>query len=131
MKQTYSLKELQKNISIFSKLIQPSKTLGLTGELGSGKTSLIKLILDDLGYSGNVCSPTYNITNEYTLESLTVEHWDLYRLNELPSELLEECPGKVCRLVEWSNLIPEDTDIIDLSINIQLIDPSKRQYSII
>ncbi len=58
----------------------------LIGDLGAGKTSLVKSIINSLGYVGDVTSPTYNLIQEYQVEQGTVYHMDLYRLED-PGEL--------------------------------------------
>jgi tRNA threonylcarbamoyladenosine biosynthesis protein TsaE len=55
--------------------------VGLAGDLGVGKTTWVRSMLRGLGYSGRVPSPTFTLLEHYEIDSLTVVHLDLYRLN--------------------------------------------------
>lgn len=77
----------------------------LKGDLGAGKTSLVKSLVNSLGYVGEVTSPTYNLIQEYQVEQGMIYHMDLYRLED-PSELeflgLEDLwSDRSLFLIEW------------------------------
>ena len=77
----------------------------LSGDLGSGKTTLVRALLRALGYDGRVKSPTYALVEAYVISSLYLYHFDFYRFqspNEWAEAGLDELfeHAAVC-LVEW------------------------------
>jgi tRNA threonylcarbamoyladenosine biosynthesis protein TsaE len=104
--------------------ILPSKCLiFLHGELGAGKTTLVRGYLRAAGHAGTVKSPTYNLVEEYSIADKKIYHFDLYRLND-PEELEwigindylnQDC---VC-FIEWPDqgkgFLPEPDRVITLS----------------
>lgn len=83
----------------------PGMNVRLVGELGAGKTTLVRALLKSLGYTGPVKSPSYSLLESYALSAGLFHHFDFYRF-ESPEEFLEagldEYFGQdaVC-LVEW------------------------------
>ncbi len=81
----------------------------LDGDLGTGKTTLVREVLKNLGWNGAVKSPTFSILEEYKLNGRDIYHSDLYRLNnENDFEMLglEINEKTTCILfIEWPNKI--------------------------
>ena len=107
----YSLDEIQKVARLAAKAIN-SDIILLSGEVGVGKTTLIKEILKILKVNDNVNSPTFSIINEYlTRDKKIVYHIDLYRIkhiDELHSiGLFEYLDSKNLCFIEWGEIIEE------------------------
>ena len=95
------------------KLIKLGDFILLSGNLGVGKTTFIKYIINSLQKRNNlriseVPSPTFNITNEYKIKKILIKHYDLYRIKnekELLNLGIKENLKKQITLVEWPELL--------------------------
>lgn len=105
------------------------------GEMGAGKTTLIRAIADQLEIEDNVHSPTFSIVNEY--ESLTDEvfyHFDFYRIKKESEAMdigIEEYfdSGDVC-FIEWPQKIPSLLPCKHLKIEIVMTSHTGRKINI-
>ncbi|MBU2996192.1 tRNA (adenosine(37)-N6)-threonylcarbamoyltransferase complex ATPase subunit type 1 TsaE [Cellulophaga baltica] len=114
-----------------------TKKLCFHGEMGAGKTTLIKALVKELGCSGEVSSPTFGIVNEYEKDNgeLLGYHFDFYRLNNeneaLDFGIEDYLHSDNWLFMEWpekiNNLIPENTTNVFLKI----IDQNIREISIL
>lgn len=114
MEVKFELNQLKKTSLELKKNINHNVVL-ISGEMGVGKTTLIKEFLSLLDVVDNVSSPTFSIINEYsTNKDETIYHIDLYRIEDISEldnigffEYLES--GKTC-LIEWGEIIEELID---------------------
>lgn len=94
----------------------------LSGELGAGKTTLVRGLIQALGHRGAVRSPTYTLVEPYELASGPVLHMDLYRLagtNELePLGIREAIGSGALMLVEWPERAAGALPPVDLAIRL-------------
>lgn len=109
--------------------IEPGMTLYLEGDLGAGKTTLVRGMLRALGYAGRVKSPTYTLAETYTLPSFELYHFDLYRMHD-PREWLdagfrETADNGTVRLIEWPERAAGWLPAPDVRIRLMLGDAGR------
>jgi tRNA threonylcarbamoyladenosine biosynthesis protein TsaE len=102
--------------------IAPGRVLHLSGELGSGKTTLVRGLLRELGVHGPVKSPTFAWVEPYSISRLDLYHFDFYRFDKktewLSSGLREYfTPDSVC-IVEWPERAGELLPPADLAVHL-------------
>lgn len=109
---------------LLARVLEKNDVVYLIGELGAGKTTLVRGIARGLGYTGRVTSPTFTLMNIYGAD-IKIFHFDFYRLqgNDLADLGLEEYLEKDgLSLIEWpqvaDNLLPPEA----LLINIELVE---------
>jgi tRNA threonylcarbamoyladenosine biosynthesis protein TsaE len=106
----------------------------LHGDLGAGKTTLVRHLLRALGVAGRVKSPTYAVVEPYELPALNVWHFDFYRFSD-PREWedagfrdLFASPG--LKLAEWPEKAVGFLPLADLVIALEALDDDQRQITL-
>ncbi|QGR02954.1 tRNA (adenosine(37)-N6)-threonylcarbamoyltransferase complex ATPase subunit type 1 TsaE [Ehrlichia ruminantium] len=104
--------------------LRSSDSISLTGDLGVGKTSFVKLLVNELVPFEDVSSPTFNIIHEYHFSKFVIYHIDLYRVNFL-HEIYDMGIDTICdsgvAIVEWPSLL---NDILNFNLKVDI------QYSV-
>ena len=103
--------------------------VGLTGDLGAGKTTLVGGLLGALGHEGVARSPTYTLIEPYRLAGRDVNHCDLYRLRD-PAELddlglRDLLSARSLLLVEWPERAGDRLGVADLSVALGYLDEGR------
>ncbi|MEI7475051.1 MAG: tRNA (adenosine(37)-N6)-threonylcarbamoyltransferase complex ATPase subunit type 1 TsaE [bacterium] len=138
-----NLEFLAKNIndteSVAKAIAQATKDSGglicLFGDVGAGKTTLVKFIAKYLNIKETVTSPSFVILNEYHSGDLSLYHFDLYRLETegvktILDELREysESPNSLA-IVEWAEFSDDELPPQRLEIHISYLDENSRKFN--
>jgi tRNA threonylcarbamoyladenosine biosynthesis protein TsaE len=104
------------------------------GDMGAGKTTLIKSLCKQLGSNDNVTSPTFAIVNEYTGSPNNIYHFDFYRLKNQSEAMdigFEEYlySGNYC-FIEWPEKIPDLLPLSYVTVKIQALDDNSRSITV-
>ena len=110
-----SEKETEELASTFLKKIKPGCFVFLYGEIGVGKTTFIRYLINQFQKLNKleiteVTSPTFNLLNEYQINDFKINHYDLFRLKsteEIKNLDLFEDNKNTMTLVEWPQIIKE------------------------
>lgn len=106
----------------------------LHGDLGAGKTTLVRHLLRSLGVAGRIKSPTYAVVEPHEAPDLDIWHFDFYRFDD-PREWEDAgfrdifaAPG--LKLAEWPQKAAALTPPADLAIHIEAIDETQRRVTL-
>jgi len=125
-----SLDELQNAAEQLVAFGEPEKIFLFYGDMGAGKTTLIKSLCECLGVKEPATSPTFSIVNEYQGGSSKIYHFDFYRLKNQSEALdlgYEEYfySGSYC-FIEWPEKIPDLWPDHYIRVDIQVISDVER-----
>ena len=132
MELIYKLSEIEKASNFVLKNVNRD-TILIMGEVGTGKTTLIKEYCKLIGVEEIVNSPTYTLINEYQNKRGKIVHMDLYRvedINEINELGLFEYLENNIVIIEWPEIILKMIDIKYSLINITFINEKERKLSI-
>lgn len=131
---TFSLEEINE---VAKKIVEqnPNKVILFNGEMGVGKTTLIKALAKQLGVTETTSSPTFSLVNEYqTANNQVVYHFDFYRLNKEVEAMdmgADEYlySGDWC-FIEWAQKIPNLIPDLHSVISIEMLANGKRSLNL-
>lgn len=133
MEVTYLLSEIE---SVARELLQKSrsKTLLFYGEMGAGKTTLIKELLKALGAEDAGSSPTFSLVNVYETEKGTVNHFDFYRIKDETEAydigFEEYLQADAWNFIEWPQKIENFIEEEHQKVQIEVVDEGLRKLKI-
>ena len=110
-----SIREIEKITKKIKKILSPGDTIFLYGEIGVGKTTFSRLLINSYEKEykikkSEVLSPTFNIVFEYEIKKFKIKHFDLYRLKsnrDIKNIGLFENSEQSITLIEWPELIKD------------------------
>lgn len=129
----------EKQTEELAKRIQKKLKLGdivfIYGEIGVGKTTFVKYLINFYQMKNNVklsevTSPTYNLLNEYSINKIQINHYDLFRVKH-PSELDElnlfRDNSNIITLIEWPQIVSKKPQRL-IELTFQYDDDYKKRY---
>lgn len=126
-----SLENTDSLAKVINENLFPGFILGLTGDLGSGKTTFTKYLAKHMGIQDNLNSPTFTILKIYE-NDINLYHMDVYRLEKIgyDYELDDYIYGNGISVIEWYQYIEEMLPNEILEIDIKVLDESNRELTI-
>lgn len=112
------------------RILRSGAVVFLMGELGAGKTTLVRGVLHGLGFTGHVRSPTYTLMEGYEFQDRVFQHLDLYRIQDAAElEFLGvrelDNPNRWV-FVEWPERGTRHLPTPDLELNIEFLESGRR-----
>jgi len=118
---------------ILAKYLSGGDIILLNGDLGAGKTTLVKQIGKALGITKTITSPTFTLLKTYATDNFTLVHVDAYRLeNESFDELDDYLNDENVIFIEWaSNLENQEILKDSLTVKIEYVNEDTRSFEFI
>ena len=131
----FSLNQLDEIIQIIKKQITnfPVPLILLSGDLGVGKTTLVRRLVQSYSIYTSPNSPSYSLVNEYKLENRSLFHFDLYRIkfaNEIENLGFEEIWKHEFCIIEWWKIAEDFLPIHRIEIQLEHLDELSRNIKI-
>ncbi len=123
-----SLEDLKRLTSKIASCLKGNEIITLKGNLGSGKTTFVRFLIDSLG--GNqyeVSSPTFTIMNEYDTEKGKVYHLDLYRLDSFD---ITDIVGEGIIIIEWPKEDYSEYGFPVIEVDFEITGEESRQLTV-
>jgi tRNA threonylcarbamoyladenosine biosynthesis protein TsaE len=113
-----------------AQVLRPGLTIWLQGDLGAGKTTLVRALLHALGHRGRVKSPSYALVELYEAAGLHLRHFDLYRFRDASeweaAGFRDEFNGCNVCLIEWPEKAQELLPQADLEIGFEILPDGRK-----
>jgi tRNA threonylcarbamoyladenosine biosynthesis protein TsaE len=128
----------QENLTIITKplakILKPGMTIALWGDLGAGKTTFSRSLLQEiLGNTIEIPSPTFTLVQVYDTQKGEIWHCDLYRLKN-PSEIfelgLEDAFHTAICVIEWPQNLGDFLPMNRVDISLKIVDESTREITV-
>lgn len=137
MKYSYRTNSPEETIRLGEKigaLLKGGDVIAYSGGLGAGKTTITRGVSTGLGLGDEVTSPTFSLVNEYVGNSLTLYHFDMYRITS-PDDLettgfYDYMDGESVLAIEWSENIESELPKSAIRIEIARLDENTREITI-
>ena len=133
--QLSSLKDTENLSKKFTKIIKSGDIIFLYGEIGTGKTTFVRFLINHLEVENkikksDILSPTFNIVCDYEIGKIKIHHYDLYRLKNY-KDILElgmfDISKDHIKIVEWPELIKlKPKNRIDISFHYSKLENSRK-----
>jgi len=113
--------------------LRGGEIIELVSDLGGGKTTFVRGLAQGMGSTDSVHSPSFTISNEYTVRELTLHHFDFHRLNQpgiMRDELVELLDDpKIVIAIEWADIVEDVLPTEKLTVKINATGENERKIT--